>query len=234
MIGGRQCLPSEGDCISIFITICWLINTLSGCILLNLRGKIKRCIALWWELFTSLRASWQKVKSPPGCALWSESSRFNGLLKMGSENWDREVSRLYAISRAEGRMGGKRKYYRAKKKMLTNQTNVCLTRHFHLHSGRWRKAMRGWGEGGGRRSKRERGKSQRKPIKAACISLIFTIAMTFTSCRSRPGKRVTKWGRSEAPGLPHHVAAHIPKSWYNVITGGAGPKAAQRQSICCF
>lgn len=103
----------------------------------------------------------------------------------------------------------KKKRSEQRKKLLTNQ---CLTRHFDLHSGRWRKAMRGRGEGGGHLSKRERGKSQRKPIKAACISLIFTIAMTFTSCRSRPGKRVNKWGRSEAPGLPHHAAAHIPNS----------------------
>lgn len=43
---------------------------------------------------TSFRAACQKVSSTAGCVLRSESSRFNGLLKMGSENWDREVSRL--------------------------------------------------------------------------------------------------------------------------------------------
>lgn len=52
----------------------------------------------------------------------------------------------------------------------------------------------------------KRGKSQRKLIKAAGISLIFTITVTFTSCCCRPGNGGR---RSEAPGVPHHGAAYL-------------------------
>lgn len=57
-----------------------------------------------------------------------------------------------------------------------------------------------------------------KLINGARVSLIFTFAVTFTSCRSRAaGRRVNEGRRSETPG------AHM-GFWLgcHVITGGGG------------
>lgn len=90
----------QGDCISVWVMVSWLINTWSMSMSCWISwGNCQYCVALWWELFMSYRAAFQKVSRTPACILWSESSWFNGLMKMGSENWDKEVSRLYTISR---------------------------------------------------------------------------------------------------------------------------------------
>lgn len=71
----------------------------------------------------------------------------------------------------------------------------------------------------GGRDPRESGKTPKeKLINVACVSLIFTFTVTFTSCRSRArGGRVNEGRRSETPG------AHM-GSWLrcHVITGGGG------------
>lgn len=121
---------------------------------------------------------------------------------------------------------------------MTNQTKLCLTKHCHPHSGSWTKGMtgKGWKDEGGWNPK-ERGKSQRKLIKAAGISLIFTITVTFTSCCCRPGNGGR---RSEAPGGPTSRCSIFACSGHNVITGGTGllqrwcdSKLAQHKKHVC-
>lgn len=94
---------------------------------------------------------------------------------------------------------------------MTNQTKICVTKRFHAHSGRQSK---------GKTEARTRGKRpKRKVIKAAGISLILTLAATFTSGCGRAGKRVSKC-RSEAPGA-HIALQHTTLlGLCDVITGG--------------
>lgn len=53
--------------------------------------------------------------------------------------------------------------------------------------------MKGEGWQGSKRQRRKK-KNQGELIKAACLSLIFTIAVTFTSCCRRPRRPVSKLG----------------------------------------
>lgn len=70
---------------------------------------------------------------------------------------------------------------------------------------------------GGRDPRERGGKPKEKLINVACVSLIFTFTVTFTSCCSRPGSRRINGGRrSETPGA--HIAFWL---GCNVITGGA-------------